>query len=85
MGRLAEYHLQQTFARRRHSFEAEVNYALLLHSGMSGEGSYKFPREKLMSAKWIAAVHQKNLGITPNIAVCRSQYLYSLALHPIAI
>ena len=25
MGHLAEYHLQQTFARQQHSFEAEVN------------------------------------------------------------
>jgi len=52
---------------------------------MSGEGSYKFPREKLTRAKWIAAVRQKNRGITPHIAVCSSQYLYSLALHPIAM
>ena len=68
-----------------------MNYALLLHSGMSGEGSYKFPCEKLMRAKWIAAVRQnssggqKNFGITPHIAVCSSQHPYSLALHPIAI
>ena len=49
-------------------------------SGMSDEGSYKFLHEKLMRAKWIADVRQKNLGITPHTDVCSSQYLYSLAL-----
>jgi len=85
MGRLAEYHLQQTFARRQHSFEAEVNYVLLLHSGMSGEGSYKFPYEKLMRAKWITAVRQKNLGITPHIAMLCTVHSICIHLHYIRL